>query len=171
MKLHLGCGDNYLSGWVNVDSESKHVDARVDLSKPWPWKDDSVDEILMEQVLEHFQRPEDILREVHRVLVPGGVITIEVPHATSTRAYSIDHKSFFTRCFFSAFSEEHYHTMRNMYAFEELSYHVKLVKLGRLRWTPFDFVASRLPFFWEKVSFGVFNPTEITWVARKPNNA
>ena len=51
MKLHLGCGDEYREGWVNVDHLSPLADERVDLSVfPWPWEDNVADEIYLEQV-------------------------------------------------------------------------------------------------------------------------
>ena len=170
MKLHLGCGNNILSGWVNVDHESTVADLSVDLTvMPWPWGNNSVDEILMQQVLEHFDRPELILAEAYRILKPGGKITVEVPHASSTRAYSIDHKAVFARCFFEGMSRgTHYFTSRNSCCFSEIKYAVKLI--GRLRWTPFDWIASRWPIMWEKLSDGIFRPTEILWIARKPND-
>jgi len=170
-RLHLGCGNKYKPGWVNVDHESELADQRVDLSiLPWPWESNSVDEVLMEHILEHFERPEFILREVHRVLKPGGLLTVTAPHAEAIDAHYIDHKSFLSRLFFNGFCAPtpHYWVRRNACAFEEIKYRVQLFKFGRIRWTPFDLIASRFPIFWEMVSFGPFRPTEITWVARKP---
>jgi len=170
LKLHLGCGTNYKDDWVNVDSVNSMADESVDLTElPWHWCDASVDEVLMEHVLEHFAVPELVLKEIHRILKPNGVVTITVPHAEAVTACNLDHKSFLTCCFFRGFSMKspHYWVRRNNCMFEEVSYRVRLYKIGPLRWTPLDPLASRFPFFWEKVSFGMFRPTEITWVGRK----
>ncbi len=102
LKLNLGCGRDIKPGWVNVDSRKfDGVDEVVDLAKhrkyqgdslgfaPWPWTDDSVDEIHMSHVLEHFTADErvHIANEMHRVLVKGGKATIITPHWASHRAY------------------------------------------------------------------------------------
>ena len=61
LKLHLGCGTNKLEGWVNVDSVADcQPDLVHDVSQPLPYQNESVDEILAEDLLEHFGRkPEE----------------------------------------------------------------------------------------------------------------
>ncbi len=86
MKLNLGCGFNKYEGYVNVDSSPEcDPDIVWDLEKtPWPWEDDSIDEILMEHVLEHLgETSRDYLRiwqEMYRIGAPGCAIRIVVPH-------------------------------------------------------------------------------------------
>jgi hypothetical protein len=85
MKLHLGCGYKHLEGWVNVDQDPKcNPDEVFDLTKPdWPIDDNSVEEVLMEHVLEHIEGTEGyatLWKEIHRVCKKGAVIKIEVPH-------------------------------------------------------------------------------------------
>ena len=55
MKLNLGCGDIKSEGWVNVDKyDSFDADAVHDLEViPWPFDDNSCDEISLIHVLEH----------------------------------------------------------------------------------------------------------------------
>ena len=84
MKLNLGCGDNHLDGFINVDGCGS-CDLFHDLEEfPWPWEDDSVDEIVMRAVLEHLgQRVETyfaIIREIYRVCRDGAAVRISVPH-------------------------------------------------------------------------------------------
>jgi SAM-dependent methyltransferase len=171
MKLHLGCGENYRNGWVNVDFEGDHIDQAVDLSKfPWPWDNNSVDEVFLEQVIEHFQRPEFVLKEIHRILKPGGRVELITPHKESISACIIDHKALMTRRFFEAFCDpDHYWIKQNQNCwFHEISYRVLIIKKPWLKWTPFDWFASRYACFWEKFSFGALRPGEIIWVAEKP---
>lgn len=75
-KLNLGAGSWKLTGWQNVDYDT------VDLARfPWPWKDNTVSEILASHVLEHFTKAEGVLflLQCWRILEPGGVLHIAVP--------------------------------------------------------------------------------------------
>jgi hypothetical protein len=85
MKLNLGCGQNALEGYVNVDREARAAaDVRHDLEKfPWPWADSSVDEVVLNHVLEHLGRDPEvfigIFRELYRVCRGGALVRIVVP--------------------------------------------------------------------------------------------
>lgn len=84
MKLNLGCGSQIFDGWVNVDKFGK-PDQILDLETfPWPWDDNSADEILLSHVLEHLgQKPEvfiAIMRELYRVCRDGATLRVRVPH-------------------------------------------------------------------------------------------
>lgn len=83
-KLNLGCGVNLLPGYVNVDKFGE-PDLRHDLETfPWPWPDNSVEEIRLQHVLEHLGASTDtyfgIVKEMYRVCAPGALIHIVVPH-------------------------------------------------------------------------------------------
>lgn len=66
---------------TNVRGHSAHVDVAHDLEAlPWPWEDESCEEILGLDVFEHLHlMPEQWLRECHRILAPGGALQIRVP--------------------------------------------------------------------------------------------
>jgi SAM-dependent methyltransferase len=89
MKLNLGCGQNKLDGYLNVDKyDACEPDQVADLEvMPWPFADDSADEIMLTHVLEHLGRETDvflgIIKELYRVLKPGGQVQIRVPHPRS----------------------------------------------------------------------------------------
>lgn len=89
MNLNLGCGSQYLDGFVNVDRDPRVItDLCLDLNAlPWPWHDNEASYILMDQVLEHLPDTIAILKEVHRVLMEGGMAVIKVPHCQSTCAF------------------------------------------------------------------------------------
>ncbi|MBC8428852.1 MAG: class I SAM-dependent methyltransferase, partial [FCB group bacterium] len=44
-----------------------------------PFKDNSIDLVFHQGVLEHFRNPEPLLHENHRVLKPGGTVLVDVP--------------------------------------------------------------------------------------------
>ncbi len=46
-----------------------------------PWADNKFDAIILSEILEHIEDDVRGLREVYRVLKPGGVVAITVPHA------------------------------------------------------------------------------------------
>jgi hypothetical protein len=87
MKLHLGCGHNYKEGWVNMDGPKDELcydDLKADIHariEDLVYPDNSIDEILMEAVFEHFPRHQTIiqLRKYYRWLKVGGKLTILVP--------------------------------------------------------------------------------------------
>jgi tetratricopeptide (TPR) repeat protein len=89
LKLNLGCGNLKMKGFVNVDCVAIcQPDMLVDLEKtPWPWEDDSVDEIKLIHVLEHLGQQTDvflsIIKEMYRVCRDGARIEITVPHPRS----------------------------------------------------------------------------------------
>ena len=84
LRLNLGCGMKRMEGFVNVDKFGE-PELRHDLETfPWPWPDDSVDEIVLNHVLEHLgQDPKvylEIMKEMYRVCRDGATIRIVVPH-------------------------------------------------------------------------------------------
>lgn len=90
LRLDLGCGKNKREGFIGCDSRKfEGVDQVVDLRKPWPWKDASVEAVHSSHFVEHLTAPERILfaNELYRVLVPGGQASVIVPHWSSARAY------------------------------------------------------------------------------------
>ena len=87
MKLNLGCGSQMLPGYCNVDVFGK-PDLTWDLETfPWPWPDNSADEVLLSHVLEHLgQAPRTfitIMQELYRVCRNGALVKVIVPHPRS----------------------------------------------------------------------------------------
>lgn len=86
MKLNLGCGSKKIDGFLNVDKYSTSTtDIVFDLETiPWPWQNDSVDEIRFIHSLEHMGRDTDtylaIIKELYRICRDGSKVEIHVPH-------------------------------------------------------------------------------------------
>jgi hypothetical protein len=86
MKLNLGCGNNRLEGYCNVDAYAGCApDQVVDLERfPWPFADGVAEEIRLCHVLEHLgQDPQvflGVMKELYRVSRPDARIHIDVPH-------------------------------------------------------------------------------------------
>ena len=87
MKLNIGCGNKKKPGWVNVDASPECApDLIHDLRAALPYEDMSVEEIVAEDVLEHFDKYFRYLAmfDWARVLKVGGRITIRVPNFLKT---------------------------------------------------------------------------------------
>jgi predicted SAM-dependent methyltransferase len=84
LQLNLGCGTLPLEGWVNVDLIGLPVDLAWDIRQPLPFKDNVVDAIFHEHVMEHVSAYQGylFLKESLRVLKKGGVLRIVMPDAS-----------------------------------------------------------------------------------------
>ena len=86
MKLNLGCGNKIYDGYVNVDKfDLYNVDIKHDLEQfPYPFDDNSVEEIILSHVLEHIGKDPEIfikiLKEFYRICKNQALIKILVPH-------------------------------------------------------------------------------------------
>lgn len=78
LKLNLGCWSKRLYGFVNIDIDPEFGEVVAD-ARALPYEDNSVDEIYAGHLYEHFALDEPVMAEWHRVLKPGGTITITVP--------------------------------------------------------------------------------------------
>lgn len=99
MKLHLGCGQVHLEGYVNIDyplsehtvQEKSVSDKHADLTK-LRYKAGTIDEVRLHHTYEHFIRPQalGLLASWCSWLKKGGIIHIEVPDfdATAKRVLS-----------------------------------------------------------------------------------
>ena len=108
LKLNLGCGQKLLPGYVNCDV-LPHIpaDRHFDLNTfPYPFEADSVDEIFMDNVLEHLDDVVAVMGELHRLLRPGGRLRMLVPYAKSDWALQDPtHQHFFTEQTMNYFCE------------------------------------------------------------------
>ncbi|MBU1349519.1 MAG: hypothetical protein ABII99_02395 [Patescibacteria group bacterium] len=88
MKLHLGCGENYLEGYVNIDFppefhtiQNKSVADKYANIFELKYKKDSIEEIRLHHVFEHFERAVALalIAGWRSWLKKNGVLRIEVP--------------------------------------------------------------------------------------------
>ena len=81
MKLNLGCGSIKHNGFTNVDIlDNDNVDIVHNLNElPWPFDDNSISEIIAEDVIEHLHDTPAIVNEIWRILKVDCNVTIQVP--------------------------------------------------------------------------------------------
>jgi SAM-dependent methyltransferase len=82
MKINFGSGERAMQGFINVDWQAgPTTDVVHDLNVfPYPWPDNSVEDIEMSHCLEHLDKPFAVMKELHRIMAPGGRLHIQVPH-------------------------------------------------------------------------------------------
>lgn len=81
-KLNLGCSIFKKQDFINLDiSREKNPDIVHNLDDfPYPFEDNSFSRIEADHVLEHLQDPFGAMKEIHRILKPGGILIIKTPH-------------------------------------------------------------------------------------------
>ena len=107
-KLEVGCGDRKREGYIGMDiAPLPSVDIVHDMNIiPWQFDDNTFDEIIFDDVLEHSKNFLGILSEVYRVSEPNAIIKISVPHFSSDNMYSDPtHKIFFSSRSFNYFDK------------------------------------------------------------------
>jgi predicted SAM-dependent methyltransferase len=81
-RLHWGCGSLTPAGWINSDiREGPGVDIVGNVLEGLPLEPDSIDYISSQHVLPELKIHEQVpaLRELRRVLKPGGVLRMSLP--------------------------------------------------------------------------------------------
>jgi len=81
MKLNIGCGYQYKSGYINIDAYNKSVADKTDNVEKLKYKSNSVQHIQAKQFIEHlgFFKTIYSLAEWYRILKPRGTIILETP--------------------------------------------------------------------------------------------
>jgi len=87
MKVHLGCGNKYLEGYLNIDlpsSEHTIMDVKADMYadiRTVQFPENSIDEVRLHHLFEHFNRAEalKLLSRWRTWLKVGGILHIETP--------------------------------------------------------------------------------------------
>lgn len=105
-KLNLGCGKDVREGYINADIVSfQGVDKTFDFNIfPYPFSDNEFDEIYADNVLEHLNDIPAVMKELHRIATPNGIVRIIVPYYNCFGAYNdVTHKHYFSHLSFEPF--------------------------------------------------------------------
>ena len=127
MKLNIGCGNKQMDGFIGVDRYPCRAAALLcDISTTLPFADDSIEEILMDNVIEHIQDIPRLMHELVRVSRNGAAITLITPHFTSLSSWKdpthVHHFSYFSFDHFEKESTRHYMTNGIRVAGRKLSF-------------------------------------------------
>lgn len=171
--LDLGCGNKKRTGTVGVDYNSRlDGDVNHDLNVfPYPFEDESVDKIYIDNCLEHLDSPLSVMEELFRILKVGGEVKVIVPYFRSPSAF-VDptHKTFYTVESFAYYDPSHpicirYDYTKARFAVEDIVFHENL-KSGFIKSFIVMF-ANKWPATYENFVSSVFPLHEITYYLRK----
>jgi SAM-dependent methyltransferase len=127
--VNLGCGKTRIPGSIGVDriKIENYVDVVHDLDVvPYPFNSSSVDEIHFYHVLEHLHDPVRKLEELFRILKPGGVLYMRVPHFSSMGAFTdLTHIRPFGYSSFDCFESNNYYHFYTSANFKILKKEIK----------------------------------------------
>lgn len=131
--LNLGCGKVRIPESIGVDRVKieNYVDIVHDLDVvPYPFEDNFADEIHFYHVLEHLHDPMKKLEEIYRILKPGGILHMRVPHFSSMGAFTdLTHIRPFSYFSFDCLAADHYHHFYTEVKFKILKKEIKYLGL------------------------------------------
>ena len=174
--LDVGCGKHKLPGSVGLDIVPlEGVDVVHDLNTfPYPFPDNSFDQIRLSHVIEHIDSIIRTMEELHRVLRPGGQLEITTPHHTDasswqdpTHVWHLNSRSF------EFFQEDHRTGYYSKARFTIEHSEIKLLKL--YKWLGVEFLINLenrgpnyrfLRKFWEQYLSYVFRGKVMTFRLR-----
>src|SRR6266550_76917 len=91
--LDLGCGERRIEGAVRCDLALHGPGIRADAAR-LPFRSGTFDCVVATALLEHVVHPARVVREIHRVLRPSGVLYVEVPFLEGFHADPDDYQRF-----------------------------------------------------------------------------
>ena len=152
--LDVGCGINKSPGAIGIDrNPDSRADVLCDLDHtPYPFADNSFDQLRAIHVIEHLSDVIRSMEEFHRLVRPGGRVRIETPHYTDFSSFcDPTHRWHLNTFSFRYFGQDHagfgYYSRCK---FREISLRVKL--LAFWRWLGFELLVNHFPRyrrFWE----------------------
>lgn len=158
MKLNLGCGTDIRKGYLNADYQKfKGVDKVVNLNVlPLPFKDNSAEEIICQDILEHMTDIPKFILELARITKPGAKVFIRVPHFTSRNVWGdLEHKRGFNWDSFeiNQYVKDNFTVLKKKITFSNLKFFVRPI-------------ANSFPYFYENY-MRFFSATNLEIVLQK----
>lgn len=171
--LDLGCGKKKREGTIGVDFNTR-LEGVVNHNLnefPYPFDNETVDKVYIDNCLEHLDNPLRVMEEIHRMLKRDGEVKVIVPYFRSPYAYhDPTHKTFYTTQSFSYYDPQHpicirYDYTKAYFKVEGIIFHENL-KSGIIKSNIVKF-ANKWPYFYENVVSSFLPLDEISFFLRK----
>ena len=141
MKLHLGCGNDYRKGYINLDgSREVKPDVVWNLEKtPLPFKENQFDEILANHVMEHITNFIPLTHNLHRITKKNGKIIIRTPFYSAWGQFNDPtHVRFFSPWTFGYFNRGNYshevNANKDMFKIKKVKINFGIGQSSKLNW-------------------------------------
>lgn len=161
MKLNLGAGKDYKNGWINQDisnidlyGNKIKVDIVADLNiYPWPFKDNTFEEIQAYGIIEHLENKIKPFQELRRIAKNGCKISIHVPHRSGEWTSDPTHY----HCYSYTTGER----IAEMYRFKLISSKIKHSSYPILKFM--NYLVNIKPKLYEFAFANIFPSEELQW--------
>ena len=171
MKLHIGCGYEHMEGYVNTDIiQLPAVDKIFNLDTfPYPFEDNSIDEIYSAHVLEHVSDLGKTMEEFTRICKPWAEIKVIVPYFSNPGTWAdYTHKRWFTTATFQYFHPDFFYNHGAKIICKKLRIHFLrnrkvFLKSAPINWFP-DFFINLVPKFYERFFAYILPSAEIHYL-------
>jgi len=165
LKLNLGCGNQKIDGFKGVDKyPCDAVDILTDITNTLPFDDETVDEVLMDNVIEHIMDIPALFKELGRICKKGAKISIETPHFASFDSWRdpthVHHLSYFSMDHFEKLNVSHYTGGGFQVETRKLSFGGVMGNIGRI-----IFLIN--PWKYEKNWCFIFRPNTLKFILKK----
>lgn len=161
--LDLGCGNNKTVARsdevvIGVDVASgSQADVICNLNIfPYPLADNSFDEIVCQDVLEHLDNIIAVMGEIHRIGRPGAIVKIRTPHYSSYYAYNDPtHRRYLGYYAFDHFIRDE--KPFESYASVKFCYRKRAIQFPKVwRLLGVSYLANKFPNRWEQLFAFIF---------------
>jgi predicted SAM-dependent methyltransferase len=179
-KLNLGCGNNLKEGYINIDVIDYGGNIIHDLNSfPYPFEDDSFDEIYCSHILEHLENFHKSINELYRISKPNGIIKVFAPFFLNTKYFGDpDHKiPFGIRTFdnyeyiknkklkfYEKWKLNHRTNYKSMAQFDILEKKFNVSNYPILKWL--NVLVNLEPVMYERFFSGIFSPEEVIFILK-----
>jgi len=153
-RIDFGCGNSKKEGYIGVDIiQLSGVDIVHNLDEfPYPFANNEIDEIWMDQVLEHLKEPLKAVEELYRICKNGAMIHIGVPYFRSFySAIDPTHRNFFGVYWFCYFDPSH--EFNRKYQYSAAKFAIENLEFDRE---------------WKRNKMGYFKRKLISYAERRP---
>ncbi len=179
-KLNLGCGKKILDDYINLDVVDYGGNMIHDLNSfPYPFDDNTFDEILASHILEHLQNFNKVVTELYRISKSNAIIRVYAPFFLNTKYFGDpDHKIPFSirtfdnyeyignkrLKFYEKWKLNHRTNYETGVKFEILEKRFNVSNFAPLKW--FNPIVNIEPVIYERLFAGILSPEEVIFTLR-----